>query len=101
MPEHDPTHDTTARQLSAAMHHAIAALGLNLDECSHLTHVHRGGTGEWDEQYPCTEPGTVFNLADDAPYCLRHHLKAEANREPRQSYAQRTLVISAADPDFA
>lgn len=98
-----------------------------LDRCTHETRHARGGTGEWDEVFPCREPGTVTNLADaaandayeggdsDCPgavYCLAHHQQREAlraaeekrradNYEPPQSYAQRTLVISAADPDFA
>lgn len=53
-----------------------------LETCTHETHVHRGGTGVWDESYPCRELGTVCNLADardpDAPaalYCARHHQK--------------------------
>lgn len=104
-----------------------AIAGDPLDRCTHETRHARGGTGEWDEVFPCRELGTVTNLADaaandayevgdsDCPgavYCLAHHQQREAlraaeekrradNYEPPQSYAQRTLVISAADPDFA
>jgi hypothetical protein len=100
----------------------LAALD-HLDQCTYETRHSHGGTGEFDEVFQCRELGTVTNLADaaandsydssqpdqpDCPggvYCLAHHQQREKERadnyEPPQSYAQRTLVISAADPDFA
>lgn len=91
---------------------AIAAP--DLETCTYEIHVYRGGTGEWDESFPCREPGTVCNLADarddadDIPgalYCLAHHQKREKQRadnyEPPQTYAQRSMIITAEEPDFA
>jgi hypothetical protein len=110
----------TQQQLNSVRYLRRAIAGDPLDRCTHETRHARGGTGEWDEVFQCPEPGTVTNLADaaanddyepgdpDCPggvYCLAHHQQREKERadnyEPPQSYAQRTLVISAADPDFA
>ena len=63
-----------------------------LDLCTYETRIHRGGTGVWDEAYPCREPGTVCNLADahdaDTPgalYCLRHEQQREKEQEAEQA----------------
>ena len=51
----------------------------NVETCTYQMQVAQGGTGEWDNVYPCRELGTVCNLADardaDTPgalYCARH-----------------------------
>lgn len=51
-----------------------------LGECSHQTRYAIGGTGEEDQFFQCAELAAVYNFADVAEYCLRHHLKAEASR---------------------
>ena len=51
-----------------------------LGECSHQTRYAIGETGEEDQFFQCAELASVYNIADDAEYCLRHHQKAETRR---------------------
>lgn len=51
-----------------------------LRPCNHEGRYQIGSTGELDQVFPCPDLATVYNFADDAEYCLRHHQKAEASR---------------------
>ena len=73
----------------------------NVETCTYQMQVAQGGTGEWDNVYPCRELGTVCNLADardaDTPgalYCARHQQQRDKERA-RAALSHQASAVSA------
>ena len=53
------------------------APAVTIQRCDWETIVHRGGTGEWDECYPCRELGTIHNRRAVMNVCPGHHCQLD------------------------
>lgn len=44
-----------------------------LSLCCHETIVDDGGTGEFNQVFPCVKPATIHDLATEQDFCFEHY----------------------------
>jgi hypothetical protein len=68
------THPQFPQVLTRALNQEVTRVTSHpaLSLCCHETVVEDGGTGEFNQAFPCVQPATIHDLATEQDYCFEH-----------------------------